>query len=62
MPRLALDSIKSFKEFVLLGANHSFISEHDNGADASKALAQYVRDTGREAAIYRKTADSWVRH
>jgi hypothetical protein len=62
MPRLALGSVKSFKEFVLLGENHHFISDHDNGAEASKALAQYVKDTGREAAIYRRTADAWVKH
>jgi hypothetical protein len=54
--------IKSAKEFVLLGPNHVFISDHDTGAEANRALAEYVKKTGREAAIYRKTEKSWVRN
>ena len=57
-----LEKIKSSKEFVLLGANHVFISEHDTGQEASKAVSDYVRQTGREAHIYRKTNKGWVRH
>lgn len=57
-----LNEIKSVEEFVLLGTNHVFVSEHATGQDASRALADYVRHTGREAYIYRRTDKGWVRH
>ena len=50
-----LNEIKCVEEFVLL-------AEPAAGQEASGALSEYVRQTGREAHIYKRTDEGWVRH
>ncbi len=55
-------AIKSTAPFVL-AAGGEVITECKNTPEAVRAFAQYsARNTGQQAAIYRRAACSWVKY
>jgi hypothetical protein len=56
------EAIKSTARFVV-AAGGEVIAECENTPEAVRAFARYsARNTGHQAAIYRRAASSWVKY